>query len=152
MHWQGVIPGVTPKFSNFYLAVCRLHELIRERVWIITFFRHFYVSFRSRDLVRLFNECMKSCLGIVVPRNLRPACPVQGITFNKLNEQRAGKSALLPTFQLHSSCIFYVGVPKSGKWVFRHFISRFQVHLNVYVSRWKAMVMNSSVSHAIAVV
>ena len=78
MHWQGVIPGVTPEISDFYLAVCRLHELIRERVWTITFFQHFYVSFRSRDLVRLFNKCMKACLKIVVPRNLRPACQCVG--------------------------------------------------------------------------
>ena len=55
MHWQGVNSGATHNFSSFYLALCRLHELIRESVWTITFFSHSYVSFRSRDLVRLFN-------------------------------------------------------------------------------------------------
>ena len=51
MHWQGVNSGATPEFSNFYLAVCRLHELIRERVWKTTFFPHSCISFRNRDLV-----------------------------------------------------------------------------------------------------
>ena len=51
MHWQGVNPGATPEFSNLHLTVCRLHELIRERVWKTTFFPHSCIRFRNRHFV-----------------------------------------------------------------------------------------------------
>ena len=51
MHWQGVNSEATPEFSNFYLAICRFPELIRERVWKTIFFSHSCISFRNRDLV-----------------------------------------------------------------------------------------------------
>ena len=47
--------GAANTLENFYLAVCRPHELVRERVRTITFFSLSYVSLRSLDLVYILN-------------------------------------------------------------------------------------------------
>ena len=63
MHWQGLDSGATYDFRSFYLAVCRLHDLIEERVWKkSTFFSHSNVSFQSRSLVKLFDRGKKIVL------------------------------------------------------------------------------------------
>ena len=62
IQWQGVNSGITPDFCSSEIAVCRLHELMRARVRTITSSRIFYVSFQSRDVVCLSNQCKELTL------------------------------------------------------------------------------------------
>ena len=53
---QGPNSENTYGFRKLCQAVYRFHELIRERVWTITFFRHSCTLFRSRDPVCLYHK------------------------------------------------------------------------------------------------